>query len=302
MYCSPIAAESYKKHKTCFSIDALRKLATAWNQGKNGEPITDIKNMGKTELWRALNKRMAKDCGGSSREWCWPEKLGMKSDSDIKNTLRPEKPKEWYKNPNAWLSNFEIEDVMKQYEQDRANEYIFLGVYPIDFESKSVFGQCLYEEICNLDISKFYKKGYRYIGMILNLDKHDEPGSHWTSLFACIEPSAKNFGAYYYDSVARRPPPEVESFMKSLEKQAKQLPGGEKAKFKKCWSKKQHQRGNNECGMFSMYYQVRWLQMLKKNKDISFTKIINIQLKDEDVHKMRDEMFRPNVKAVVDKK
>lgn len=293
MFCSPIGAETYKKEKTCFSHEALLRLAKVWNESGKGERIA--LRSSKSQLWKEINKRMTNECG-SGQEWCWPDKLNAKSEV-VEKSLRPVKPEEWYDNPDTWLSNFEIEDVMEQYEHDKANKYKFLGVYPIDFEAKTFFGKCLYEEICKLDIGKYYKKGVRYIGMITNLDKHDQSGSHWTSLFACIDPSAKNFGAYYYDSVARKPPGEVESFMRSLEAQAKMLPGGDKRKFKKCWNKKVHQRGNNECGMFSMHYQIRWLGELKKNKDVTFKQIVDIPLTDKHVHDERNKIFRPNVKV-----
>jgi hypothetical protein len=67
--------------------------------------------------------------------------------------------------------------------------YQFLGVYPIDFEGKDEFGECLFKEMCSLNIVKLYEKGIRYIGLITNLDKHNQSGSHWTSLFVCIDPS-----------------------------------------------------------------------------------------------------------------
>ena len=64
-----------------------------------------------------------------------------------KEELRPEMPIEWYKNDREWLSNYDIEDVMLQYDKGRQYKYAFLGVYPIDFSEEDKFGRCLYSQI-----------------------------------------------------------------------------------------------------------------------------------------------------------
>lgn len=298
-YCAPSTEEIFKKEKTCFDRDALVRLAQAWNTQGTGAKITNIPKRSKRDLWRMINERMHGPCGGDGKEWCWVDKLGKE-----KNKVRPSMPREWYKKPYTWLSNFDIEAVMKQYQDDKSNHYLFLGVYPIDFAAKTLFGGCLYKEICSLDIAKFARQKYKYIGMITNLDRHDQDGSHWTSLFVCIDPRVPCFGAYYYDSVAREYPPEIAEFIQVLKKQAEAYAAsiGIQREFKHAFNKKQHQYGNSECGVFSMAYQIRWLQTLKKNPSTSFDQIVNIQIRDADVHKLRKQLFRPNTSVEAPKK
>lgn len=307
-YCSPIGEKVYEKDKTCFTREALVRLAAAWNEANPDDVIKVTDRTGKKTIWKDLNKRMFKLCKGSGKEWCWVDKLQKaKNSPEVTRSLRPQKPREWYKKPYAWLSNFDIEAVMRQYQDEKENSYKFLGVYPLDFSAKDIFGTCLFKEICALDITKLAKgkNKVKHIGMITNLDYHDEEGSHWTSLFACIDPKSPCFGAYYYDSVAPvKPPVEIMNFMEQMKVQAeayaKTVKGAENAVFRIDYNKKRHQFGNSECGLFSMAYQIRWITKLRKNpNETQFENVVQIKLTDEDVHKLRDILFRPNTREVI---
>ena len=300
-YCSPIGEKNFEKDNTCFSQNALHRLVKIWNQLYPTNKIAGGAKKSKRELWKELNKRMSSHCDGSGKEYCWVDKLhGAKKDQEIAKALRPVKPSEWYKKPYAWLSNYDIEAVMEQYQDDDTFKYQFLGVYPIDFEGNDEFGECLFKEMCNLNIGKLYEKGIRYVGLITNLDRHNESGSHWTSLFACIDPKKPCFGAYYYDSVSRTPPPEIDAFMKKLQLQANIIAsknnkdGKNNRVFKLDYNENRHQYGNTECGVFSMAYQIRWLDKLKKNPDMTFEQIEKFKTNDAKIHTLRNSLFRPN--------
>lgn len=298
-FCSPTRVNAFKKEHTCFTRKALVNLANAWNESNPSRKITNINGKTKMQLWSALNQRMSSQCG-DGQEWCWVDELqGARAPKEVTENLRPVKPKEWYKQPFTWLNNFDIEAVMKQYAEEPDFNYEFLGVYPIDFQAKTMFGACLFREFCSLSIAKYAKKGIRFIGMVTNLDRHDQSGSHWTSLFMCIDPSLPCFGAYYYDSVAQRTPAEVQNFMENVRDQAMQLPGAAGKTFQIKHNTVKHQYGNSECGVFSMAYQIRWLEKLKKSpQKTQFEDIVNINLRDKDVHQLRSKLFRPNTKAI----
>ena len=306
--CSPSRAKVFNKNKTCFDKEALVRLAKAWNEIHPTTKISGIATKSKHDLWTAINTRMSDVCKGSGREWCWIDKVGpaAKASPAIAKSLRPSKPAQWYDKPYTWLSNYDIDAVMKQYQDVPENHYKFLGVFPVDFATKDKFGTCLYNEICGLDIAKFAKKGIKYIGLITNMDRHDEPGSHWTSMFACIDPSMPAFGVFYYDSVSSPPPPEVASFMSRLKAQADGLSAAmatsKRRRFRIDYNKKKDQFGNTECGMFSIVYQLKWMDMLKVNPTATFEDVLKNRMSDQDVHTYRDVLFRPNTKAEVDKK
>lgn len=305
--CSPSHEENFKKNKTCFSRAALIRLIEAWNASaasptgtaSGHQRITGYASKPARVLWRLLNEKMQPQCGsaGATREGCWVDTLlGGESDA-----LRPKKPKEWYKEPFTWLTNFDIEAVMEQYDAsaDPDFNYRFLGVYPIDFAGKSAFGTCLFNEICALRVAPLIKQGIKYLGLITNLDRHDQGGSHWTSLFVILDPSNPAYGAYYYDSVGRKTPPEVQAFAESIRDELAGIyPARDTAPhpFRIDYNKNQHQHANTECGIFSMAYQIRWLRLLnsRKRKPTTFEEVVNINITDKDVHHLRDILYRPS--------
>lgn len=307
--CSPSASKTFKTHNTCFSKEALVRIAEIWNMkaatnnNKRYGPIKGISRKSANQLWHDINARMTQPCQGSGREWCWIDKLGTeaKSTAVIASSLRPVTPREWYKKPYTWLSNYDIAAVMKQYDvvADASYNYKFLGVFPIDFTSKDEMGQCLYSEICQLDLSKFIRKGVKYIGLITNMDKHDEPGSHWTSTFVCIDPNTRCYGGYYYDSVSRETPESVTEFFAVVQKQLAKLYPQSVAVFNTDYSKQVEQRGNTECGMFSIAYQLRWLKALRKKQTALLSDVLKTKMNDAYVHKLRKTLFIPSATEVV---
>jgi hypothetical protein len=296
--CSPIARQSRKANKGCFDFKAKLRLRKVWNEQHPENPISG--NLSESALWDALDTRMKTTCKGSGREWCWVDKLGTaaKSAPEVARRILPEKPVQWYKDKHTWLSNYDIQKVMRQYEDDPSNHYKFLGVFSIDFATQDKFGRCVVDEVCSQDVFQFYKpnnsKQIKFVGFITNLDKHDEPGSHWTSMFVCIDPTMPCFGAYYYDSVSSKPPKEMDLYMKKLKLQAAQLTT---VPFKLEYNNKRDQFGNSECGVFSIMYQLRWLEALKSNSATTFKDIIKVKLTDDQMTRYRDMLFRPNANA-----
>jgi hypothetical protein len=68
-------------------------------------------------------------------------------------------------------------------------------------------------------------------------------------------------------------------------------------------NKKQHQRKNTECGMFSMVYQIRWINKhIVKHNNTSLTEITgNPYIDDDNMLRLRDYLFRPNNKMELKK-
>ena len=310
-FCSPLGEENFKEKNTCFSLKALKDLAKAWNKEHPSDRIKNISKLDINKIWNELNIKMSPLCG-KSKEYCWVIKINANNrTNEIVKAIRPEKPSEWYKNKNAWLSNYEIQNVMKQYQDKKDYKYKFIGVFSIDFEkTDNNFNTCLINQICTLDIISPFKQGYEYLGMITNLDKHDEPGSHWTSLFICINPTKPCFGAHYYDSTASKPPKEINDFITKIKIQAEEIkklallktPNAKLFDFAFNYNNVRHQYGNNECGMFAMVFQIRWLMLLKKNKNTTLHDIISAKLTDKQMNQyFRNKLFAPNTKVEIDK-
>ena len=281
--CNP--ARHRKSGETCLSTEALEKLQNEWNKTN---PTKQIKlsstrksknsNKYRLRLWQQLRNAMRSvyDC---KNEFCVVKKLpGVNSETRkniIKKYFRPEKPEEWNKKKTTWLDSFNLEDVVNQYE-DAHPEFEFIGPVPIDFDSpdNSIgnWGKCIVDEMCKMDLPKVNKKGTNKIAIIFNLDKHDEPGSHWVCAFIDYPKKA----AYYFDSYGLPPPKEIVTFLERCKEQ-----GCETVLYNDI----RHQRKDSECGMYCLYVII----CLLKGND--FHKICMDIVNDDTVNAFRDVIF-----------
>ncbi len=167
-----------------------------------------------------------------------------------KQYLRPKYPKQWLNDPDMWLDNYNIGGVMKQYEE-AVPWFKFLGVFPIDFSAPNPYKkgggpqECLYKELCTIDLKKSYSQGVRGIGSIFNLDPHYKGGSHWVGLYINLM-DKKHPTCCYFDSYGYKTPPMIARLMRSLKLQMPNLELG--------YNARRFQFGGSECGMFSMYF------------------------------------------------
>lgn len=301
-FCSPAAKV---ENGTCYSKKSLLDLIRSYNICNSKNKIIVKSTASIKVLWNALNDKL-KFIVKDGNDWSWTDIIKkMANDHKIKSLmtkiehteLKPAQPADWIKNPTEWLSNYDIMHVMKQYESVKNNYYKFLGVFPIDFTDKNKTG-CLYEEFCTIDINNYIKQKIKFIGFIINLDKHDEPGSHWTSIFIVIDPKYLSYGAYYCDSVGNKIPKNITDYLKDIGKQLNiKYPD---KKFEVKYSIKKNQKSNTECGMFSQVFQIACLQRLKKNKNLKISDIINDKnINDDNMKKLRNSLYRPNIKSIL---
>jgi hypothetical protein len=248
--CSP--ALRRRNGETCLPTSTIRELVRVWNKQF---PRRKISMRGVTRraresaggaaegrnLYKALRAEM-RSVYKCDTEYCLVKKLPMAETSrkSMLSYFRPEKPTTWDKKPTQWLDSFNIEDVMNQYEQ-ASPEFEFIGPVPIDFDSPAgAFGRCVVDELCKLDLTELKRKGKRKIGIVFNLDPHDEPGSHWICGFIDLDASA----AYYFDSYGFKPEPEVDRLLSRVHAQ------GIKNIY---YNDIRHQRKGSECGMYCLF-------------------------------------------------
>ena len=111
------------------------------------------------------------------------------------------------------------------------------------------------------------------------MDRHTQPGSHWV---ACIIDNKKN-NLIYYDSNGIPPPRDVLPFIKKMNKQLTSI---NKKKVNILKNTTRHQRGNSECGIFSMNFIIKYLQ------DMSFEDIIKTNPTDKKMNQLRRFLYR----------
>ena len=191
-----------------------------------------------------------------NKESCWlkqKDEFGN-LDENFKDSFAPESPYEWKKNPNEWLSSVDIIKVMKQYEK-AYKCFDFIGPSPIDFDKKKIYGECVWEELCNFNLKQQIKEGKTKIGIIFNTDTHDKPGKHWISMFINI----KKGKIFFFDSVGRTAPDEIKQFVERVKLQGKDY----SPKINFTYDENhpvEHQYGNTECGIYSIFFIAHMLE------------------------------------------
>jgi Ulp1 protease family, C-terminal catalytic domain len=258
MNCSPIVEGKQAFPDTCFTPEVLLQIRDEYN--KNHSTSNKITSNDPIIIWKTLKDRL-QQC---EKEDCWLKEIrdtGMRKHID-ESIFSPDHPPEWDNNPNEWLSNIDILKVLEQYEK-KYPHFLFLGPTPIDFDTKlpERNNTCVETEICGLSIQNEIDKKKTKIGIIFNLDKHDESGSHWVSLFIDLE----HHFLFYFDSAGDTIPPEIMALVERIQKQGTQLSPPIYFKYYNNEGRR-HQKGNTECGMYSLFFIITMLTSKKSGK------------------------------------
>jgi len=273
--CSP--ANQEKNETTCYTTKSLLKLKQLWNARHSDDKITTNEPL---EIWNELRQRFTGVC---QHEKCWLRHtfISNKIGHDILHyTFAPDAPKSWKKNPNEWLSNYDITSVMQQYEY-KYNHFAFIGPSPIDFDKRIVNDKCVWDDLCEFNLSKCLKKGKRKIGVIFNTDPHNKGGEHWVSLF--IDTTHDNPYIFYFDSAGDPILPEILLFAQRVIQQASKL-----NIHKQLYENHplQHQKSTTECGMYSLYMII---QLLTNTK--TYTDFMTKRIPDKEIEHYRYTYF-----------
>lgn len=277
--CSPISNHKTKNH-TCMDGEHLRELAELWNKR---HPELRIETTSPREIWMFFKSVFSKTCE-SERCWIKNRMFGAGIDGDLLNELNelyaPDAPQEWRENPRTWLNSMDILSVMRQYEK-KYKCFNFIGPTPIDFDkiiNDKGKKACVWDELCNFNILNQGTKNK--IGIIFNTDPHDKSGEHWVSLF--IDMKRRNI--VYFDSAGSYIPPEIKTFVERIQKQLK---NNNEKEYKFIINKKEHQKKNTECGMYSLYFIIQML----KNGDYKYFTESKQTITDEQMEDLRNEYF-----------
>ena len=247
--CSPKSKNEINDF-SCYSNKSLYKLRDLWNARHPDAKI--ISNTPK-EIHEQISKHLSSIC---NKESCWLKQKSQfgKIDSDITDSFAPESPPEWKKNPNTWLSSVDIMNVMKQYEK-AYKCFDFIGPSPIDFDTKKIYGECVWEELCKFSLKEQLKSGKTKIGIIFNTDPHNKPGEHWISMFINIK---KNI-IYFFNSTGDAPPKQIMDLVDRIIDEGRNLIPAINFEFDTNEGT-EHQYGDTECGMYSLFFIVHMLE------------------------------------------
>ena len=285
---------------SCIPLHKLKKIAKKYNDDNDDKIDTSLS---KKLIVKELEDKFSNNC---SNHACWLRLDIIKNlnDEDISNnSIRPDGPNKKY----DWLSTTHINDVIEQYHY-LYKEFNFLGAVPYDFEDLSILG------IKNLNFKKLKNNNKTKIGMVINLDKHNQNGSHWVSLYTDL----KKNQIYFFDSVGKQPYKRIRKFINKIAKYLyykifndnlpinnvlQQIKEYNKLSYKNIdinenkylfnllneldirYNDIQHQFKNSECGVYCINFITRLLD------GETFDTIINNITKDDEMNQMRNTYF-----------
>jgi hypothetical protein len=284
---------------TCFSLKQLIKMSASYNKfTSNKDKQINLDTKDKKYLLKELIDKLPDTC--KSQECLLKEEfVAVLNDFDLLyNTLRPLGPNEKTK----WLSSSDINQIMVQYTF-KYPEYKFFGALPIDFETIEI--------PINYETNNFFKILYNMytnekykIGFVLNLDKHNQSGSHWVALYSDL----KNKQVYFFDSYGIKPKKEIVKLMSMIAYWINinntickydniTFTKYDMLKFTKGKSNKftdidiqyniiRHQFKHSECGVYSVNFILR---LLNGHKFDTITKNITL---DDEINNCREIYFR----------
>lgn len=262
--CSPVTK---KQTGTCYSRSSTSALASAWNQLYPKNPV-------KGEVIEFLQREMAQ-CHDKD-ERCFSANLLSPEEHKraMKTEFAPDRPKEWDENPTTWLTSDEIIEFCKQFELLYPMK--FLGPSPRDYFYKAKSSDsCYWPELCQFNLGEYLKKGITMFCVSFNVDKHNSDGSHWVSVF--VNAANPIVEVYYFDSAGDGILPDIKRFTDMVAKQARDL--GKDVHYDDN-EKYDHQQGDTECGMYSLFFFATMLEHSVQHaarglEDVLMAKVMN---------------------------
>ena len=98
-------------------------------------------------------------------------------------TCSMNKPKYTYSKDEEWLSNKDIDNVLRQYEKVDDLGFKYFDAVGIDAGKPN----CYSSELCALNIDELLEKNKKQFAIVYNTDKHFSSGQHWIGVHGKIE-------------------------------------------------------------------------------------------------------------------
>lgn len=262
-------------YDTCFDEAQIQILAQAYNRWMMKKHATDTRiallnlKLPAHQLLKMMHAQFQSLCHGE--DYCLTQQLieqFMKDElQNIKTSFKPVGPN----GSTEWLTNFHINDVLID-EERKLKDFKFLGAIPIDCASVN------WCSLYNLSFDDLLKEGKSRIGIVYNLDQHDQSGSHWVALFLNLKAAQ----IYYADSAGSKPTPHAQSFIDSAKSWMKQ-------KYQRepdyRYNTVRYQYDNSECGVYACNFILRLLS------GETFDHIVQHPLKFEQINGCRNVYF-----------
>lgn len=269
--CSPNSSTTFVKTGSCLRESDQAKIATALNT---------------SYIDRATLKKHVPGCRGETSDSCLVDDQRLWSDEALRLSLqrhfRPKRPKAWDElgKERSWLSNSDIDSIMEQYSHIG---FRYMGSMPSDFSNKTSEGICVKDGMCDFDAGTL---GTDSFGFIFNLDVHTGSGTHWTSMYGCVDPGNVKYGVFFFCSYGKPPPIGVKALMDLICLELETVHPG--IQMCKGYNTKRFQQKHSECGIFSCAFLIRCLENTTETYERALSRLGN----DDEVFLLRSVLFR----------
>lgn len=284
-WCAPSHAENVSKTDTCFSPEELSMIAKAVSIDPDVEHMKNgVLGINLFIMTGLLHNHFNTHIG---EEHTWLHK-----DARIPKELRRAFRAQWSDSKTyAQLDTDIIWRVLEQYEHHKQYHFFtYLGTHPLDFSyTKGSPRVCISSipVLCGLTHDTF-KNSYpdkTDFAIVINMDPHDRPGTHWVALYCSFDKINRPFryGIHYYDSLGKKPPAEIERFMVNLQKSFR-----DKQKPEINYNNVVRQKSGIDCGVYCIAFIVNCLTTELSFKDICIEHMPN----DKTVKESRKFLFQ----------
>lgn len=269
---------------TCFTYLEVVAIAKAYNKYIRSKVVCheekcipripiDTQKGTKKELLLQLENILIGLCNDHA---CWTELPFIHYIPDKKLveklryfTFKPKMPN----GKTAWLNTKDINNVMQQYAR-LFSSFKFVGALPADFYKVT---KVRFHEVTE----------YAKVGIVFNLDNHNQPGSHWVAFLVDNHKQTLE----YFDSAGKPPNKNIMRFIRKLQhklqhKLQRKLEHNVNKVYTFMYNDLVHQKENSECGIYSIYF------LIQRLIGRTFTDIAKHIVPDNEMNKFRNVIFR----------
>ena len=196
-------------------------------------------------------------------------------DQLVKNNLKNFKPEGPAKTFDL-LSNFNIDDVMSQWDQKFGGNFLHIEFQMRDFEKVRT-------RLATINLAREIRSGKKTFGVVLNTDYSVGPGIHWFCLFGDFR-DPKQYTLEFFNSSGNLPLPEVQAWLHKTKAVLEKETNVDTKII--IVTRMEHQKDEHSCGPYSLFYI--WCRL----HGIPYQFFGNNRIPDELMHEYRKHLFR----------
>lgn len=200
--------------------------------------------------------------------------LGKSVANILRKYFKPDGPRD----SDAWLSNDNIDEVLRQIAT-KFPTFLHIPFQMSDFANSAPSSR----NLATINLADKYRAGMRTFGVVINTDVSSGRGKHWFAIFGDL--SDRSSATIEYFNSAGDPP--LASIQAWLDLTKHKLSRDLQFPVKVIVNRTQHQTDTHSCGPYALYY------IISRQHEIPYSVFHNDVIPDEVMHEFRRHLFRP---------